>query len=82
VIAGELEERLHHRLVGAVAQHLGAHAAAQHQVEGVHQDRLAGARLAGEDVQAGAEPHLHRVDDGEAGDSQGGQHGRKLATDP
>ena len=38
-----------------LAHHLGARAAAEHQVQGIHEDRLAGPGLAGEDVQAGAE---------------------------
>ncbi len=72
---GQLEERLHHRLVRAVAEHLPAHPSAEDEVERVHEDGLAGAGLAREDVQPRTEPDLDRVDDREARDAQRREHG-------
>jgi len=72
---GELEQGLDDGLVGAVAEDVRRHAPTEYEVEGVHQDRLARARLAGEDVQPGAEPDLERVDDREPRDAQRREHG-------
>ena len=48
------EERLDHRLLGAGAHEVGVGTTAERDVERLEQDRLAGARLAGDDVEAAA----------------------------
>ena len=57
------EHRLDDRLVGTGANQVGVGRPAQRHVERLQQDRLAGAGLAGEDVQAGLEPQLELLDD-------------------
>jgi len=78
VICRQLEQGLHHRLVGALPQDVGGHPPAEHEVERVHQDGLSGTGLAGEDVQPRAELDLDRIDDREAGDAQGREHGAMI----
>jgi len=44
-------------------------------VEGIDQNRLAGTRLAGQDVEAGGEADLQLVDDREVLDAKSSEHG-------
>ena len=54
-------------------------ARAKQQSDGFDEDRLAGARFARQDVQAGLELDLDAVDDGEVFDAQVAQHGGERA---
>jgi hypothetical protein len=74
----QLEEGLHHDLVGAVPEHVGSHPATQHEMERIHQDRLPRAGLAGDDVESGAEFHLDPIHDREAGDTERREHARSM----
>ena len=69
---------LEHRLDGgglfAGPDELGAGAAADEQADGADEDGLAGAGLAGEDVEAGREFELESIDDGEVGDAEEPDH--------
>ena len=55
-------------LPGAFADDGGVGAAAEHELERAHEDGLAGAGLAGNDVQGGVEADLRLLDDGEIPD--------------
>ena len=70
----ELEGAADFSALAAVAHHLRAGTAAGEQLQRVHQDRLAGAGLAGEHREPGAQLELHGIDDGEVADLQVGQH--------
>lgn len=76
----ELEEGLDKRLLGSLPQNVGADPSAEHEVERVHEQGLAGPGLAGEHVQPRAEPDLDLVHHRETRDPQRRQHGRELAT--
>ena len=80
--AGELEEGLHRGLVRTLPEDVGAHAAAEHEVEGADEERLARPGLPGEHVQSRAEADLHLVHHRETRDAQGRQHGREFAIAP
>ena len=56
--------------LGAVRDDAAAVPASEEEVEGVDDDRLAGAGLAGDDVQAGTGGEGHVARDGEAGDGE------------
>jgi hypothetical protein len=73
-VGRQLELRLDLRLVATGADQLAAGAAPPQQAQGLDEDALARARLAGDHRQPGAERQLELVDQGEAGDSQQGQH--------
>src|SRR2546425_838737 len=71
---GHGEHRFHGGALGVGADHVGRGAAAARQEEGVDQDGLAGAGLAGEDVEAGGEGDGNVLDDREVSDPQLAQH--------
>src|SRR5690606_16920659 len=71
---GGLQGGLHQRGLAAAADHAHVGATAGQQLQGVDDDRLAGARLAGQDVQAGGELELEPVDDREVLQFQRVQH--------
>ena len=73
VAVGQHELRRHLALGGAGA-HLAAAAPAEHEAEAVEQDRLAGAGLAGQHVQARPEAQLGRLDQHHVADRQRLQH--------
>ena len=58
----------------SAADHVGLRARAAHEEDGVDQDRLAGARLAGEDVEPARELDGGALDHGEVPDAQLAQH--------
>ena len=58
-----VERRTDDRLFGAGAHELARGARAEDRVHGVHKDGFARARLAGQDVQAGAELQIRPLDD-------------------
>ena len=58
----------------AGADEVARRAAAEQQADGLDQDRLAGAGLAGQDVEAGVELDLDRVDDREVRDAEEAEH--------
>ncbi len=74
VIGRQHELRRHHRLLGALPHQpaLGAHA--QRQAQGVQQDRLAGAGLAGQYAEARPEPQFQAVDQHHIADGQACEH--------
>ena len=72
---GQLEAPLDVGLRGARPHDPGARLPAQQQVERMGEHGLAGARLAREDVQAGAQPQLGPLDQQEVLDTQLFQHG-------
>ena len=65
-----IEQRLDARGLGAVADQGRVGAGAHREPEGVDQQALAGARLAGDDVEAGIEREAQPVDEREVGDRQ------------
>ena len=70
-----LEESFHHRRLRAGSDEVGLRTCADDQQEGIDDDGLARARLAGEDVEARAEGHRHLLDDGKVAKPELGQHG-------
>ena len=60
--------------VFAGADQVARRAAAEQQADRFDQDRLAGAGLAGQDVEAGVELDLDRVDDREVLDAEEAEH--------
>ena len=69
---GKLEDRRHLALRRALAHQRGIAAAAEGKREGIEQDRLAGAGLAGQRRQALAEFEIELVDQNDVADRQGG----------
>jgi hypothetical protein len=78
-VGRDVEEGLHLGLFGPGAHHVRAGLATQHQLERADQDGLSGARLPGEDVQAGPELDLELVDDGEIPNTHAREHGGEVA---
>ena len=76
-LRGQREAALDVGLGGAGAHDPGAGAPAEQQVEGVGEDGLAGAGLAGEDVQPGGQLELGPLDQEEVLDAQFVQHNRR-----
>ena len=72
---GELKRGFHAGAGGSAADAGGIRLAADDRLDGIQDDRFARAGLAGEDVQAGVEPQLELLDDGEVFDPQALQHG-------
>ena len=72
MIGGEIESRGHLALAGALPHQRGIAAAADGEGEGIEQDRLAGAGLAGEHAKARAEFEIEPVDQNDVADRQGG----------
>ncbi len=68
----EQEGTLDGRPIGAGTDNVGLTPPAQQQADGVDDDRLAGAGLAGQDVETGAEFEIELVDDGQIVNSQFG----------
>ncbi len=66
----EREYRLNAQPVAARAHHVGRHARAEHGAERVDEDRLARAGLAGQDIEARLELHLHVLEQCEVPDRQ------------
>ena len=64
----------------AGADEVARGAAAEQQADGLDEDRLAGAGLARQDVQAGVELDLDRVDDREVPDAQEAEHAERART--
>ena len=77
-----LRRQLEHRgdlaLLGALAHQGGVAARAQRQREGIEQDRLAGAGLAGQHGKPGREIEVEPVDQNDVADREPGQHGPSL----
>ena len=71
---GRLEDRLDRGRGLAGADEVGRRAAADEQTNRLDDDRLAGARLAREDVEAGLELDLERLDDGQMPNAQKPDH--------
>jgi hypothetical protein len=69
-------KRLDDRLLGARPHEVRVRPAAERDVERLEEDRLAGAGLAREDVQAGLEHELELLDDREVADRERAQHRR------
>ncbi len=76
---GELEDRLHPRLVAAAADHVRPGAPPAQQPQRVDEDALAGAGLAGDGGEAWPERQLELVDQREARDAKEGQHAGIIA---
>ena len=74
LFAAALEDRFDGRGVLAGADEVARGAAAEQQADGLDEDRLAGAGFAGQDVQAGVELDLDRVDDREVLDAKEAEH--------
>ena len=70
----EVEACGHLGPLAAMADEAGVGAFAQRQAEGIDQDRLARARLAGQHRHAGADLQLQRLHDDEVADVDVGQH--------
>jgi hypothetical protein len=72
MIGGKLEGRGHLPLLGAAAHQGGVAPGAYGEREGIEQDGLAGAGLAGESRQPGAERQIELVDENDIADRQSG----------
>ena len=72
--AGVFEDRLDGRLGLAGAHQIGRRAGAEQEADGLDEDRLARARLAGQDVEAGLELDLDGLDHREVADAEEAQH--------
>jgi hypothetical protein len=64
-----------HRLRLAAPDEAAVGARAQRQAERVEKDRLAGAGLAGENAEAGAEFEVEALDQDDVADGEAGEHG-------
>src|SRR5262249_50274492 len=70
LVLADVEKRFDRRLVGAGADHVRVGAVPEYEPHGVEDDRLAGARLARDRVEARMELELELVDDREVADLQ------------
>ena len=75
MVARQLEGGRHLPLLGAVAHQRGVAARAERQREGIEQDRLAGAGLAGEHGQPVGEIDVEPIDQDDVADRKPGKHG-------
>src|SRR5262245_24784706 len=71
---GAFEDGLNRGELFAGAHQIGARPAAKEQVDGLHQNRFAGARFTGEYVEAGPELYFDLVDDGESANGEEAKH--------
>ena len=78
-LARAVDLRLHVRLVARRADHRGLGTRAEQQADRLREDRLAGAGLAGDRVQAGCEIELGAPDQDEVLDAQPVEHGPIVA---
>ena len=76
VLAGQLERRRHLTLLRALAHQARIAARAEREREGIEQDRLAGAGLAGQHREPGVEVDIEPIDQHDVADREAGQHGR------
>ena len=74
MLARHVEDRAHLPLLDAVAHQAGVAAGAEREREGIEQDRLAGAGLAGEHREAGRELHVEALDQDDVADRKAGEH--------
>ena len=74
----DVERRRHLPLLGAVAHQARIAAAAERQREGIEQDRLAGAGLAGQHRQAGRIVDVEPFDQDDVADRETGEHGSSI----
>ncbi len=72
--ACDLEDSGDASALGAATDHFGRRASAQQQPQGIDHDRLATARLARQQVQAGVKPDADLLDDGVILNDQLDQH--------
>ena len=72
-----LEDRFDGRGVFAGADEVAGRAPAEQQADRLDENGLAGAGFAGQDVQAGVELDLDRVDDREVPDAQEAKHAKE-----
>ncbi len=70
----QLEDSGHLALLGAVAHQRGVAARAERQREGIEQDRLAGAGLAGQHGEAAREIDIEPIDQDDVADREAGEH--------
>ena len=82
MVARQLERRRHLPLLRAMAHQRGVAARAERQREGIQQDRLAGAGLAGEHGKALGEIDVEPIDQDDVADREPGKHGVAGSTDP
>ncbi len=75
MLATHLEHGGHLPLLGALAHQRLVAAAAERQREGIEQDRLAGAGLAGEHGEPRGEIDVELVDQDDVADRKSGKHG-------
>ncbi len=75
MLGGDLEHRGHLALLHALAHQRLVAARAERQREGIEQDRLAGAGLAGEHGQALGKIDVEPVDQDDVADRKSGEHG-------
>ena len=75
MLLAQLEDRGHLPLLGAFADQRRLPTRAEREREGIEQDRFAGASLAGQCRQAGAEINVEPVDQDDVADGKPGEHG-------
>ena len=73
----QLDEAFDQTAIAASAHVIGVGSRAEKQLHRVNENRLARARFAGDDIEAGAELELEPVDHGEVLDAQFFQHDPK-----
>jgi len=73
-LRGKVKQRLHGRLFGTGTNEVASPPGAEEEIDRVDDNRLAGAGLAGKDIQAGTESDMERVDDCQIFDGNVGQH--------
>ena len=76
MVGGDVEDRGHVALAAVLAHQRGVAAPAERQRQGIEQDRLAGAGLAGERRQPGGKIRAQTVDDDDIAYGKGDEHGR------
>src|SRR5712692_6010188 len=73
-----LEHRLDRGPVGAGTEPLRTRASAEHGIDRVNQDGLAGAGLTGEDIETRSELQLDLLEEGKVADAKLRQHGGQV----
>ena len=79
---GGFEDGFDIRRIFASSNEVSRRASAEEQADGFDEHRLAGARFAGQDVQARAELDFDRVDHGQSSDAQEAKHEKKENSNP
>src|SRR5262249_48738527 len=80
VLASALEDRFYRRCVLACANEIAGGATTEQQPDSLDENRLSRTGFACQDVQAGVEFHLDRIDDRQMSNAQKAEHGETTGT--